>query len=140
MSATGISERELREWARAHCAAGPAAHHSRSYRYPYALIAWHETRVGVDLERIEPFDRAFAESICTPQERLAWQSMPDRDARCASLWSGKEALAKMLGDALSYDPRRLESPLLWPDGRAGPLRALQLPVDDRHVAWVCFEA
>ena len=28
----------------------------------------------------------------------------------ASLWSGKEALAKALGDALRYDPRRLESP------------------------------
>lgn len=138
-SGTRLGEAGLRAWARSWCEDQRAAHHSRSYRHPYALIAWHGMRVGVDLEQVEPFDRAFAESICTPQEQLPWASMPDRDARCASLWSSKEALAKTLGDALAYDPRRLPSPLLWPDGRAGALRALQLPVGDRHVAWVCFE-
>lgn len=134
-----LDEAGLREWARVLGGAQGAPHVTRSYRYPYALVAWHGAPVGVDVERIVPFDATFAASICTPAERrLDWASLPDRDARLASLWSGKEALAKALGDALAYDPRRLGAPLLWPGGRAGPWRAAQLAVPSGHVAWVCW--
>lgn len=133
-----LDEAGLREWARVLGDAQGAPYVTRSYRHPYALLAWHDARVGVDIERIEPFDAAFAASICTPDERLDWASLPDRDAHLASLWSGKEALAKALGDALSHDPRRLEAPLLWPAGRAGAWHGTQLAVAAGHVAWVCW--
>ncbi len=55
-----------------------------------------------------------------------------------SLWSSKEALSKALGNALDYDPRWLEGPAAWPDGRSGPWRAARLDVGDDHVAWLCW--
>lgn len=118
-------------------------HVSRSYRYPYALVAGHDADVGVDVERIEPVDRRFVVSIATPDERAALaagEADDDLSAWAAALWSGKEALAKALGDALAYDPRRLDSPLRWPGGRAGVWRAARVPVPADHTGWLCWRA
>jgi hypothetical protein len=147
-SGSGLDEAGLRAWAREQCAARIAegagsarrVHESRSYCFPYAVVAWHETPVGVDIEHVGRCDEAFAASISAPEERADYASVADPDSYVTSLWSGKEALAKALGDALSYDPRRLVSPLRWPDGRAGAWRALSLPVPAGHVAWVCWRA
>jgi hypothetical protein len=111
---------------------------SRSYRFPLALVAWHAAPVGVDIERITPWDDAFAESIHTPTERAAGWPTRDRDRHLSSLWASKEALAKALGDALQYDPRRLESPISWPNGRADPWRATTLAAAPGYVAWLCW--
>ncbi len=105
-------------------------------------MAWHSAPVGVDIERVAPCDEAFADSIRTPAERAAatpQRRLPDR--HITSLWSSKEALSKALGDALDYDPRRLEGPQAWPNGRSGPWRAVTLDLaDDEHVAWLCWRA
>lgn len=131
----------LRAWATHHCDARRAAFVSRSYRHPYALLAWHSRRVGVDLEVVESLDRGFAESIATFEERAALAGGFDDPALVASLWSGKEALAKALGDALAYDPRHLSSPLIWSGGRSGPWRAAALAdLPPGHVGWLCWEA
>jgi phosphopantetheinyl transferase len=106
---------------------------SRSYCPPYALVAWHDGPVGVDIERVVPCDAAFAASIATPAERV-----PRTDREIISLWSGKEALAKALGDAVDYDPRRLEAPAGWRDGSCGAWRAAALPVPDGYCGWVCW--
>lgn len=138
-SAAGVDEHRLREWARAHPDARSAPYVTRSYCFPYALVAWHQTPVGVDVERVAPCDASFAESICTPSEQLDWASLPDRDAYVTSMWSSKEAVAKALGDALSYDPRRLQAPMLWPQGRAGVWAGMRLALPDRRcVAWLCW--
>ena len=111
---------------------------SRSYCFPYALVAWHGDRVGVDIERIAACDERFARSICTPAEA---ESAPGRsDQEIVSLWSGKEALAKALGDALRYDPRRLDSPVGWAGGASGPWRARPVPVPGGYCAWVCWRS
>ncbi|MEO8966966.1 MAG: 4'-phosphopantetheinyl transferase superfamily protein [Solirubrobacteraceae bacterium] len=136
----GLDEPGLKAWARAQTANAPGRHCSRSYRYPYALITWHSEAVGVDIERIEPFDDAFLESIRTPSERRIAPSEGDPDQYVTSLWCGKEALAKALGDALRYDPRRLGSPLLWRNGQSGPWRAAELTLIDRHVGWLCWRS
>lgn len=126
----------LRDQARARAAACRCAYVARSYRYPFALVACHNERIGVDIERVEPYEQAFAESICTPTERSV--VLPTSAQRLAALWCSKEALSKALGDALHYDPRRLESPAQWPDGRAGPWRAHALKAPVGYVAWVCW--
>jgi phosphopantetheinyl transferase len=113
---------------------------SRSYSYPYAAVAWHDGPVGIDIERVEECDAEFAASICTPAERRAWAGAADVDGFFASVWCSKEALAKALGDALRYDPRRLETPIRWRHGTAGPWRARQLELAPRHVAWLCWRA
>jgi phosphopantetheinyl transferase len=130
----------LHKLARTHPSSLDAPYVSRSYRSPLAIVAWHDSPVGVDIERVEPLGREFARSICTPaeleDEKLA-ESLGD-DTIVASMWSGKEAVAKALGDPVDYDPRRLDSPLLWPEGARGRWRAEQLVMPDGHVAWLVW--
>ena len=96
--------------------------------------------VGIDIERVEPCEERFADSIRTPTERSSGWPQSDPDRFFTSLWSSKEALSKALGDALAYDPRRLEGPGTWPDGRSGPWRTATLDVGAEHVAWLCWRA
>jgi 4'-phosphopantetheinyl transferase superfamily len=132
----GLDEPALKRLAREWPPALGAPETSRSYAFPYALIGWHADRIGVDIERIVPCDERFGRSICTPAE--ADRGHGDREV--ISLWCGKEALAKALGDALRYDPRRLESPAAWIDGACGPWRARPLPAPAGYVAWVCWRS
>jgi phosphopantetheinyl transferase len=129
-------EAALRSHARELAARAGARHSSRSYRFPYALLAWHSSPVGVDIERIEALEPAFLHSISTPAELAA--DAPKTQDYASRLWSSKEALAKALGDALDYDPRRLDSPMLWPGGRSGPWRALALSLPEGYVGWLCW--
>jgi hypothetical protein len=139
--ATHFDETELRAWARATTDAAKAPYTSRSYRYPFALVAWFDQPVGIDIERIEPHDDTFATSICVPAEReLLSATNGDRDTFVSSLWSSKEALSKALGDAVLYDPRRLESPIRWPEHRSGPWHAEPYKVAAEHVAWICWRS
>lgn len=137
-----LDEDGLRGWARAESAALAGANTSRSYSFPYAVFAWHDGPVGVDIERVARCDERFAESIATPAELARAREVPDdeRDRYVTAMWSSKEAVAKALGDALAYDPRRLDAPMLWPDGSAGPWRCAALDVDDGYVGWVCWRA
>jgi hypothetical protein len=137
-TALGIDDAGLRALARAITASPHAPHVSRSYCYPFALLAWHSGPVGVDVERVDRCDEHFADLVCSPQERPLARLAPNLDAFLTSMWSAKEALAKGLGDALAYDPARLESPDRWPGGRAGLWRSAPVPVDASHVAWVCW--
>lgn len=131
-----LDEAALRQTARALSAAVGPATVSRSYRHPYAVVGWHTGPVGVDIERVAGCDEPFARSISTPAEqaRTAGASCSE----IVSLWSSKEALAKALGDAVQYDPRRLESPVGWREGAAGPWRARALPAPDGYCVWVCW--
>jgi hypothetical protein len=62
----------------------------------------------------------------------------DRDVYLSSLWCSKEALSKALGDALRYDPSRLDSPMRWPELRSGPWSATPLKTVTGHAAWLCW--
>jgi hypothetical protein len=130
----------LRDWARS--LAGPigARYVTRSYRYPFALVGWHHEPIGVDIEKIGPCDDAFADLICTSAERGAPALSADRDTYLTSLWSSKEALSKALGDALSYEPSRLASPMGWSTRRAGRWQSRQLMAPPGHVAWLCWRS
>jgi hypothetical protein len=132
----GLDEAGLRTRARELGAAVGAGTVSRSYCHPYALVGWHAGPIGVDIERISDCPKNFSRAICTPAELDSGRWTTDRDL--ISLWSSKEALAKALGDALDYDPRRLESPAGWPDGVCGAWRTATLPAPDGYRAWVCW--
>jgi hypothetical protein len=136
--ARGLDESALRIWAREQTAQSGAAHVTRSYSYPYAIVAWHPGPVGVDIERVQTCDAAFAHSICTPQELIDPVLIADPDCYFTALWSSKEALAKALGDPLRYDPRRLGAPMLWPGLVSGPWRAASLTAPTNYTAWVCW--
>lgn len=139
--AGGLDAGALRERARAVTTGWALPYSARSYRWPYALVAGHDAPVGVDIERLERVDRAFAESISTPEERAALDAEiadDDVSAWAIASWSGKEALAKALGDAIDYDPRRLGSPMRWPGLRCGPWHAAALSAPPGHTAWLVW--
>ncbi|MBV8160929.1 MAG: 4-phosphopantetheinyl transferase family protein [Acidimicrobiia bacterium] len=136
--AAGVGPDELVSWARAVSDRSGAAFTSRSYRFPYALVAWHCEPVGVDVERDDGYPAGFVNAVCTPTERATYDQRAPDDAELTALWSGKEALAKALGDAVAYDPRRLESPLHWPEGRAQSWRAEQVRMPLGYSAWICW--
>jgi 4'-phosphopantetheinyl transferase superfamily len=131
-----LDEGGLRETARNLGVAVGADVTSRSYCHPYALVGWHSAQIGVDIEGVVPCSPEFAGSISTPAEAASGQWISDREL--VSLWSSKEALAKALGNALDYDPRRLPSPAGWPGGACGSLRAATLPAPDGYCGWVCW--
>jgi phosphopantetheinyl transferase (holo-ACP synthase) len=134
----GLDAEGLHAWARGLTAPTGAPWVTRSYCYPYALVGWHDEPIGIDIEKIGPCDPAFADLICTPDERSDAMGSTDQDRYLTSLWSSKEALSKALGDPLRYEPSRLESPVRWRDRRSGPWRATQLIVAPDHVAWLCW--
>ena len=135
-----LDEIALRRWARSQRQLDAETFVRRSYAHPYALVAWHSGPVGIDIERVQACEPGFLESICTPAERRLEPpaGRVDADAYAISIWCAKEALSKALGDALAYDPRRLDSPLGWPDGRSGAWHAAELPAPAGHVAWLCW--
>lgn len=128
----------MRRLARRHPLASRAPFASRSYCGTLGLVAWAQRPLGVDLERVGPLDRSFGASICTPDERQRFADRLEDPAFLTALWSSKEALAKALGDALEYDPRRLESPLGWSAGGSGPWRAQAFSPAPGHVAWLVW--
>ena len=134
----GLDESALRTEARDWGASRRTGELSRSYCFPYALVGWHSDRIGVDIERIVDCDEEFARSICTPQE--AERAAGRDDEEIVSLWCSKEALAKALGDAVRYDPRRLQSPVAWHDGASGRWRARRLAAPDGYCAWVAWRS
>jgi len=152
-SVQGWDEKELRAQARAVAAQKRAPYSSRSYRYPYALVAWHSAPVGVDLEVVEAANLALADVICTEAERRLLATVHDQASYLSRLWSAKEALAKALGDAVLYEPHRLGSPMLWLPERfsaqsrlglitlaSGRWQATSLRVPYGHVGWLCWVA
>lgn len=128
----------LRRWARELSAGCLESCSSRSYRFPLALVAWHDWEVGVDIERVGHCDQAFADLVCTPEEQAVLGQVAERDHFLTSLWSSKEALAKLLGDPVGYVPRELASPLLWGEDARRAIRASAVPVPAGHVGWVCW--
>jgi hypothetical protein len=136
----GLDAAGLRDLARGLTDDAGASHWARSYRFPWALVAWNDGPVGVDIECIGPVDRGFAESIATPAERIELAGRRDLDGWVTELWCSKEALAKALGDAVLYDPRRLEAPLRWPGLRSGRWRASPVAaLPPGHVGWLCWQ-
>lgn len=133
-------DRELRALARSVSVTSGSEYASRSYSFPYALIAMHDRPVGVDVERIGRCDSQFADLICTRDERVEVARAGEADKLLTSLWSSKEALAKGLGDALRYEPSRLDAPARWPNSQAGAWSCEEVAIDRAHVAWVCWRS
>lgn len=134
----GLSEPELKIRAREFSGSSSTPFSSRSYCYPFALVAFHDAAVGVDVEQVAHCSAEFADLICAPDERSQADEAADWDRYLTSLWSSKEALAKGLGDALQYEPARLFTPKGWRGRSIDGWRAEELFIETDVVAWVCW--
>lgn len=96
---------------------------SLSHRAGAALcaIGSANSRIGCDIEWVEPRSRAFALHFLTAGERGWLESLPTGSRAEASnlLWSAKESVVKALGTGLDIDVRRL---------------SVQLSAEGRHFA------
>ena len=68
-----------------------------------AAISEPHTFLGIDLEKIEPRMRAWAEDFFTPQERE-----PMTPEHLTELWTKKEAVVKLLGRGLSLNAQEID--------------------------------
>ncbi|MBT8469798.1 MAG: 4'-phosphopantetheinyl transferase superfamily protein [Myxococcales bacterium] len=84
---------------------------SISHREGLAACAMAEgTRVGCDLEAVEPRSSRFVNDFFTERERMAVETTDDahRDRRVALTWSAKESALKALRVGLRRDTRSVE--------------------------------
>lgn len=106
---------------------------THSHGVAAAAIAPVGTRLGLDLERIEPRGGSFLEDWFTLSERAFVEAAPAREAalRTTLVWSAKESVMKALREGLRIAPRDVEAvPVsgpadgLWrPFGARGPCAA-----------------
>lgn len=89
---------------------------SHSHGYAFCALAadtTRPTRIGVDIELVEPRPADFAQTFltATEQARLTAALPEERDRLTTALWSAKEAIFKARGHGLTVDPRQVECTL-----------------------------
>ena len=84
----------------------PDLHFNLSHSGNWAVIAWGEREVGVDVESIRPDTnvQALARRYFSPEEQLyVLKSETDRQRRFFEVWTGKESYVKYLGRGIQMD-------------------------------------
>lgn len=64
--------------------------------------ALSEKEIGVDAERVRPYDPRLARRVCTPEELEYLASAPDQAETLTILWTLKESLMKLTGKGMGY--------------------------------------
>ncbi len=97
-----------------------APHFNISHSGDYAVCAFSDYDVGVDVQRVVPVSKKLLDYVCTEAESAWIQSFSPsaRDDAFFRLWTAKESLIKLLGGsvlklrdlALSFDGGALSAP------------------------------
>jgi 4'-phosphopantetheinyl transferase len=92
---------------RSHTVPCPSFSLSHSGDRGLCVIATPGTRVGCDLERVEPRAGAFLEDFFAPEEQARVAALPaeHRDLAVTLTWSAKESALKLLRTGLRVDTR-----------------------------------
>ncbi len=88
----------------------PGVHFSISHCSGVAVCAVSHNPVGIDVEKVEPYDDQLAQAICSPSE-YEWVQADGsvRAERLTELWTRKESTVKCSGMGLQVDPRLIPS-------------------------------
>jgi len=89
--------------------AGTCPFFNLSHTPGIAVCAVSESEIGVDVERIFPYDPEIAAQICSPAELRRLEDAEDRSFHLTRLWVYKESFLKATGQGLSVDPRTIDS-------------------------------
>jgi len=81
---------------------------SLSHTRGIAACAVSETEIGVDVERIFPYDPEIAAMICCPAELRFLDGVTDKSFHLTRFWVLKESHLKAIGQGLSIDPRTID--------------------------------
>lgn len=124
--------------------AAPGFHFNLSHSGSWVACALGRAPLGVDVERVRPFDMDLAERFFTPRENAFLRSAPagERHLRFFELWTLKESFLKAVGCGLSMP---LNSFSVLPEGKDFRLHAEgypgysvhRLPFDPEYRLSVC---
>lgn len=79
-----------------------------SHSGSFAVCAFSDKPVGVDIEEHHKFDDEFMRAVFTESETAHLSSFSeDRDIACTDLWTVKESLMKHSGTGLSLEPKEV---------------------------------
>ena len=83
-----------------------------------ACCVFSEKEIGVDAERVRPYDLKRARRICTPAELTFLEAAPEKGTALMTLWTLKESMMKATGKGFRLGFRNAE--FLWEQGRLRP--------------------
>lgn len=69
-----------------------------------AALAVGDHEVGIDIEKIEPYDERVAARFFAPEEYAYWREADDKDQAFFTIWTIKESIMKGTGRGLSLSP------------------------------------
>ena len=81
-------------------ASHPDIHFNLSHCKKAVACALSPKPIGIDVERIRPFDKELAAYVCAPSELETLLNSPEPELEFTLLWTKKEALCKLRGDGL----------------------------------------
>ena len=71
-----------------------------SHSGEYAVCAADSAPVGIDIQKIVPFDEAVARRVCSEKELAEIEKSEDKGAEFTKIWTRKEAVLKMYGSGI----------------------------------------
>ena len=127
----------------------PDFYFNLSHGGDFAVIAYSDREVGVDVETVEPSEHRLRVSrrffTDAEQEEIFAEGEANAALRFARVWTAKEAYVKYVGcgltvplDSFSVDVAR--GCVQNAEGIVQPLRLQTVSLDERHVLTVCAEA
>jgi 4'-phosphopantetheinyl transferase len=72
-------------------------HFSLSHSGDYAVCALGEKPIGIDIQKIVPYNEKTAKKVCSQSELEIVEKSDDKSAEFIKLWTKKEAVMKMEG-------------------------------------------
>ena len=80
----------------------PKVHYNVSHTKGLIVCAISDSRVGIDVERIKPFNKRIVERFFSKNEReYIFASKENKDGRFAEIWTKKESYVKWLGKGVA---------------------------------------
>ena len=83
-------------------------HFNISHSGTAAAVVLSSSPVGIDIQRIHPYNPALANRICTAYEKTALSSAADKAYMLYSLWSMRESYVKYTGEGLRGSIRDID--------------------------------
>ncbi len=93
---------------------------SLSHCAGFVCCTFSEWEIGIDAERLRPYDPKLARRICAPAELKALEALPERAKNLMTLWTLKESLMKAVGEGFHYGFQNAE--FLWEHESFQPVR------------------